>query len=353
MRRMVERALADGAVGLSSGLEYVPGQFADAAELSALCEPVAAAGGVYVTHMRGYEANAWAGMAEVAEIARRSGVAAHVSHYHGPANMLTELVDTARADGLDVTFDSYPYLRGSSILAMVALPSAVQRGGPDDTLQRLADPGTRQRLARDWFPTVTDVLDRITLSYVGATEWSWTEGMMLRKAAEKAGMTPGELVCELITASSLSAGCVFAQPPTNTEADMRALLRHEAHLAGSDGILLGSHPHPRAWGAFGRLLARHTRELGDWTWGQAALHMAGHTARRFGLTGRGLLRTGQHADVAVLDPARVADQADYANPRRLAVGVHHVLVNGQFALRDGELTGSHPGLAVRLGEEHR
>ena len=353
MRRLVERALADGTVGLSSGLEYVPGQFADAAELSALCEPVAAAGGVYVTHMRAYEANAWAGMAEVAEIARSSGVAAHVSHYHGPANMLTGLVDTARADGLDVTFDSYPYLRGSSILAMVALPSAVQRGGPDDTLQRPADPKTRQRLARDWFPTIADVLDRITLSYVGAGEWSWTEGMMLRKAADKAGMAPGELVCELITASSLSAGCVFSQPPTNTEADMRALLRHEAHLAGSDGILLGSRPHPRVWGAFGRLLARHTRELGVWTWGQAALHMAGHTARRFGLTGRGLLRTGQHADVAVLDPARVADQADYANPRHLAIGVNHVLVNGQFALRDSELTGSQPGLAIRLGEEHQ
>jgi N-acyl-D-amino-acid deacylase len=347
MQKLVEQALADGAAGLSTGLEYQPGRFADAAELAALCAPVAAAGAVYVSHLRGYEANAWRGMRELAEIVRRAGVAGHVSHYHGPAGMLTALLDDARGQGLDVTFDSYPYLRGSTILGMLALPGDVQAGGPDATLRRLAQPATRQRLARDWFPGIGDVLDRITLAYIGAAEWSWAEGVALTEAAATAGMQPGELVCELLTASRLAAGCVFAQPPTNTEADLRTLLRHEAQLAGSDGILLGRWPHPRGWGAFARLLGRHTRELGDWTWGQAAVHLAGHAARRFGLAGRGLLRPGSCADVAVVNPAAVQDQADYENPRRPARGIHHVLVNGRFALRDGQLTGETPGQAVR------
>jgi len=351
MRGLVEQALADGALGLSTGLDYEPGRFADAAEITALCAPVAEAGGVYVSHIRGYEADAWRGMAELTAIARGAGVAAHVSHYHGPANLLAGLLDAGRAEGLDLTFDSYPYQRGSSILAMVALPPEVRGGDPGQARARLADPAVRARLARDWFPAVEDILDRITLSYVGSPDWSWAEGLGLRAAAGQAGLPAGELVCELIAASDTGAGCVFAHPPTNTEQDVRALLRHEAHMAGSDGILLGRRPHPRAWGTFARLLARHTRALGDWTWAQAAVHLSGHPARRFGLVKRGLLRPGYVADVVVLDPATVADAASYDEPRRPAEGVEHVLVSGEFALRDGELTGARPGRALRLGQE--
>ena len=351
MRTLVEQALADGAIGLSTGLEYLPGGHADAAELAALCAPVAAAGGVYVTHMRGYEAAAWQGLAEVVEIADRSGVAAHVSHLHGPTNMLHQLLAEARENGHDLTFDAYPYLRGSSILAMVALPRDIQRSGPDDTLTRLADPAERDRLRADWFPAIDDVLDRITLAYVDAPDWSWTEGRTLRAAAGEAGIAAGDLVCELISASKLGAGCVFGQPPTNTETDLRTLLRHESHIGGSDGIALGGHPHPRAYGTFARFLARHTRELGDWTWGQAALHLSGHPARRFGLAGRGLLRAGHIADVAIVDPATIVDRAGYADPRQLAEGIDHVLVSGEFALRDGQLTGKKPGRGLRRHEE--
>jgi N-acyl-D-amino-acid deacylase len=303
-----------------------------------------------VSHIRGYEAEAWRGMAELTRIAADSGVAAHVSHYHGPAGMLAGLVDGARGDGLDVTFDSYPYLRGSSILAMVALPPDVRGGEPAQIRERLADPAVRARLASDWFPAQKDKLERVTLSYVGAADWAWAEGLGLAAAARQAGLATGELVCELVAASDTGAGCVFGHPPTNTDADVRTLLRHDAHMAGSDGILLGSRPHPRAWGTFARLLARHARELGDWTWGQAAVHLAGHPARRFGLAGRGLLRDGYVADIAVLDPATVADRADYAHPRRLAEGVDSVLVGGQLVLCDGQLTGATPGRALRPGQ---
>ena len=351
MRALVEAALADGALGLSTGLDYEPGRFADAAEITALCAPVAAAGAVYVSHIRGYEADAWRGMAELTRIARDSGAAAHVSHYHGPAGMLAGLLDAGRDEGLDLTFDSYPYERGSSILAMVALPLELRAGEPAQVRERLSEPGVRAGLARDWFPAIADVLDRITLAYIGSADWAWAEGLTLPAAARQAGLAAGELVCELVAASETGAGCVFGHPPTNTEADRRALLRHEAHMGGSDGILLGRAPHPRAWGTFARYLGRHTRSLGDWSWGQAALHLAGHPARRFGLAGRGLLRPGYVADVVVLDPAAVTDTADYERPRSLAEGVDHVLVSGQFALSDGALTGARAGRALRRGQE--
>lgn len=349
MRALVEDALADGALGLSTGLEYVPGRFAAAAELAHLCEPVAEAGAVYVSHLRGYEADAWRGMAEMFDIAQRSGVAVHASHLHGPANMIAGLLGRARGEGIDVTFDSYPYLRGSTILAAVALPAEMQFAGPGDTVTQLRDARVRQRLARDWFPAIGAILDRITLSYVSAPEWQWAEGMPLPDAAGKAGLPPGELVCELVS-SSAGAGCVFAQPPTNTLDDVRSQLRHDAQMVGSDGIYLGTRPHPRGWGSFARVLGRHTRELGDLTWGQAVSHLAGHPARRFGLAGRGLLRPGSVADVAVLDPATIGDTSGYARPRAYATGVDHVLVAGTFALRDGQLTGARPGRALRRAE---
>lgn len=347
MRRAIEQALDDGAVGLSTGLEYVPGCYADATELATLCAPVAEAGAVFVSHMRGYEAAAWQGLAETAQIGLAADVPVHVSHLHGPSHMITTLVDDARSSGVDLTFDSYPYLRGSTIVAMVALPASIQAGGPLATLQRLADRSTRTTLARDWFPTIADVLPRITLSYVAADEWRWAEGMSLLAAAAQAGTDPAEFVCQLVLDTRLGAGCVFAQPPTNTEADMRSLIRHEAHMGGSDGIFLGSRPHPRGWGTFARLLGRHTRELRDWTWGEAVMHLAGHPARRFGLVDRGAVRVGAIADLAVLDPMTIADRATYTEPRQVATGVDHVLVSGEFALRDGAPTGARPGHGIR------
>lgn len=350
MRTLVERALADGAVGVSSGMVYVPNVYSDAGEIASLCRPAAAVGAPYVTHMRGYEARAWVGMAEVRDIAHRAGVAAHVSHYHGPANMLALLVDQARGEGLDVTFDTYPYQRGSTILSMLALPPDIQQAGPDATLRRLADPAQRRRLVEDWFPGLEDMFDRITLSYVAEPGWSWCEGMALPAAAAKAGQPVGEFICELLVQSGLEVGCVVLQPPTNTDGDVRALLRHEAHMASSDGIFLGSRPHPRGWGAFARLLGRHTRELGDWTWGMAALHLAGHACRRFGLSGRGLLRPDYAADIVVVDPLRVGDRATFDNPRQAAEGIDQVLVNGVFVLRDGSLTGEKTGRVLHFGK---
>ena len=332
----VELGLSEGAVGLSTGLEYAPGRYADAAEIAALCAPLGAL--PYVTHMRGYGAQAGMGMAEVTDIARRSGAAVHVSHYHGPAATLLPLIDEARLEGLDVTFDTYPYLRGSTILAMVALPSWVPAADTDRTLELLESQPV------EWDESLWP---RITFSHVPGAEWA--EGLSLPAAAAEAGVEPGEFCRRVLIDTRLEAGCVLARPDEGPEAaeSVRAILRHPGHTGGSDGIYVGGHPHPRGYGAFARMLGHHVRETGDWTLEQAAVHLASHPARRFGLGARGLIRPGQAADVLVLDPEAVADRATYAAPRILATGVDDVLVSGVPVLSGGRLTGATPGRALR------
>ncbi|MDL4816911.1 N-acyl-D-amino-acid deacylase family protein [Actinomadura opuntiae] len=348
MRAHVERGLSEGAAGLSTGLEYVPGSYAAVDEIATMCEPVGEAGLPYVTHMRGYEADAVTALAEVLKIARAGRVAPHVSHLHGPADLLVRLVGGARAEGVDLTFDSYPYLRGSSTLTLVALPSWLPVTDLDGTLDALAERSVRERLEREWFAHRTDVWSRITLSHVPADELRWAEGMTLPDAAERAGLGPGEFCCDLLVATRLEAGCVFAQPPAATEESVRALLRHPAQMAGSDAIYQGGHPHPRGWGAFARLMGRYVRDLGDWTWEQAAVHMAGAAAARFRLADRGRVEAGYAADLVVLDPGAVTDRATYERPRVPADGVEHVLVNGVPVLSGGVLDESaRPGRALR------
>ncbi|MFD1541903.1 N-acyl-D-amino-acid deacylase family protein [Nonomuraea guangzhouensis] len=336
----VERGLSDGAVGLSSGLEYLPGRYASAEELAALCAPLA--GLPYVTHMRAYGARAGVGMSEVVEIAQRSGTAVHVSHLHGPADVLLPLVEEALAVGVDLTYDSYPYLRGNTILAMVVLPPEVPAAEPERAMEMLSS-GELDA----WWPGLAQTWPRLTISHAPGLEWA--EGLGMVEAAERAGLAPHEFCRHLLIETRLEAGCVTARPDEGPEGEesVRRILRHPAQTGGSDGIYVGGHPHPRGFGAFARFLGRHVRELGDWTWEQAMVHLSSHPARRFGLTDRGLLRRGFAADLVVIDPATVTDLATYEAPRTPATGVSDVLVSGVPVLANGTLTGKTPGRALR------
>jgi N-acyl-D-amino-acid deacylase len=329
MRGLVEEGLSDGAVGISSGLEYRPGGYADAAEIAALCAPVAVARLPYVTHMRGYGLSAPSGVAEARAIATAAGVPLHISHFHGPGPLVESLVDGLLTDGVDVTFDSYPYLRGCTILAMAALPAWVSDLAAErDRVLAALDPGL-------W--------PRVTFAHVPSPEWAWVEGLSLTEAADRTGRGAGEMLLDVLIATGQQASAVIEQPPTTTDDGMRHLARHRVHMGCSDGILIGGHPHPRAFGAFARYLGRHARELGDWSWGDAVEHLSGRPARRFGLTDRGAIRVGAAADLTIVDTDTVADRASYERPRELAVGVADVVVNGVVVLRDGELTGALAG----------
>jgi N-acyl-D-amino-acid deacylase len=350
MQDLVRVGMEAGAVGLSTGLDYIPSNYADAREIAALCEAIVPDDGVYVTHMRAYGKRAMIGMDEVYEIARLSNVACHVSHYNGPADLLLPLVDRGLAMGIDLTYDTYPYLAGSTILGMVALPGWVQAGGVDETLARLADPATRTRLLTEWFAgDLPYPLDQMHLAMIAHPGWRWAEGRTVADAAEEAHLSRGDFVIDVLLASGMAVGVVIFRAGDRTDGDVRAILRHPAHMAGSDGIFCGGYPHPRGWGAFARYLGRHTRELGDYTWAEAITHLSGHAARRYRLTDRGMIRPGFAADIAVFDPHVITDRSTYALGRLEAEGMAHVLVNGRLVLEDGEPTGATPGRALRRG----
>ncbi|MEU8899730.1 amidohydrolase family protein [Nocardia sp. NPDC048505] len=341
MVALVEQGLEQGAVGVSSGLGYLPGRFADAEELGALCAPAARRGLPYVTHMRTYGDAADKGMSEACAIGRISGAAVHISHYHGPGEMLAGLVDTARAAGQDVTFDTYPYLRGCSILAKM-LPEWLATADLDGTLDALSDRSVRELLdtrfdESRWHGCI--------LAHVPG-RYHWAEGLPLDIAARWAGRRPAAFCADLLIDAELDVGIVFDYPERALEDSVRCLLRHEAHMGGSDGIYLGGRPHPRGYGAFARMLARHCRELGDWTWAQAAVHLAARPARRFRLTDRGVLARGKAADLVVLDPRTVRDRAGYAAPREPAAGIDDVVVGGVPVLTGGRRTGRLPGTVL-------
>jgi N-acyl-D-amino-acid deacylase len=260
------------------------------------------------------------------------------------------LIDRGLAEGLDLTYDTYPYLAGSTILGMVSLPSWVQEGGIEATLARLADKAVRDRLKSEWFTQPTQYpLEKIHLAMVANPAWVWAEGKTVTEAAKQAGLSPPDFICDILVASELEVGVVNFRANDRTEEDVRAILRHPSHMAGSDGIYRGGFPHPRGCGAFARYLGYHTRTLGDYTWPEAITHLATHAARRYRLTDRGIVRPGYIADLAMFDPLTVTDRSTYAAGRTLAEGVKHVVVNGTLALEDGEPTGRTSGRALRRG----
>lgn len=347
MADLLAAGLDAGARGMSTGLEYAPACWAERDELLSLCAVLASRGLPHVSHMRGYEDRVPAALDELLELSRRTGVATHVSHLHGPADVVVPLLDEALAAGYDLTFDSYPYLRGASVLALVALPTWLPLADLDRTTEMLRDDAVRARLLAEDLPARADVWPRVTLASVPHPDYRWAEGRRLVDVAERLGEPAALTALRLLVATGLRVGCVFEQPPTASQESVRALLRHPAHCAGSDGIYVGGHPHPRGWGTFARFLGTHVRELGDWDWGTAARHLAGTAATRFRLADRGVLRPGARADVVVVDPGAVADTATYADPRSLARGVRDVLVAGDPVLWRGARTDRLPGRGVR------
>ena len=242
---------------------------------------VAAAGGVYVTHMRGYDERSPTGFAEVAEIARRSDARVHISHLMGQAERHLPVVDQLLADGIDVSFDSYPYLAGCTTLAMLGLPARLQERGPEQTLALLSDAAVVDGLRQDWFPDLSRKIGAFRLTYIAAPGREHLEGASIYEACDTLGLDLADLVCTLLVENRLSVGVV--EPNGLSDDDLRATHRHPLHMAGSDSIYMGSHPHPRGWGTFARYLGRYGRDRGDFKWCDATRHLATAAAERFGL----------------------------------------------------------------------
>lgn len=346
MRRLVRGGMEQGAVGLSSGLDYVPSLYADVHELTALCGEVAPFGGVYVTHMRGYTpARFPAAFEEVIAIGRGAGCGVHVSHLNVVAEPALAAIDRARASGVDVTYDAYCYLYGSTIVGMLTLPPEVCEGGIEATVERLRRPETRNALEAE-FASPRFPIETIRLASLPHPDWTRYEGRLLPEAAEEAKKGLIDFVCDMLIANDMAAGCVVRHYAERQESDARALSRHPAMMAGSDGIFVGGRPHPRGTGCFARYLGEYVRN-GTWTLEAAVRHLSYHAARRHGLADRGLLREGMAADVVVFDPDAIADRSTFEDGKALAVGVEHVAVNGELVLHNGERTRSLPGRGLK------
>jgi N-acyl-D-aspartate/D-glutamate deacylase len=371
MKAALARAMEQGAFGLSSGLIYAPGRFASTDEIVELARVVADAGGFYATHMRSEGARLFEAIDEAIAIGERSGAPVLIHHLKasGKSNWgkmagAIERIAAARARGVDVMASVYPYVASSTGLDQV-LPDWVSVGGTEATLARLADPALRDSIeaelsgrtqSGDWTlgtsaggPSGIQISDIVTDSLVRY------EGMRLDAIAAERGQSAAEAAIDLLVADSLRTSAIYF---SMSEDDLVLALGQpwvmiggDAGIRALDGPLSTDQPHPRAFGTFPRVLCRYSREMEVFPLEEAVRRMTSLPAARAGLAERGVLEAGRFADVVAFDPATVCDRATFEEPKRLAIGVEHVIVNGVPVLRGGEPTGELPGRGLRFSED--
>lgn len=359
MVALVEQALVEGACGASTGLEYTPGAFAPLSELIALSTPLARRRLPYSTHMRNEDDTLLEAIDESIAVARGAGCPLQIAHLktQGPRNWgkldtVFARVAAARAAGIDAAFDRYPYLAYQTGLSNL-FPVWARDGKPEDFLRRLDDPATATRIHEfaEEKAALIGGWHNVQISGVSNAADKSTEGMRLDDVAKARGTAPYDTAVAMLKANRGSVGMVgFAMSEENLE----RILAHPQGMVCSDGGSLAvsgpahtGHPHPRGAGSFARVLARYVRERKVLTLGDAIHKMSALSAARLHLAGRGVLRVGAVGDVAVFDPATVADKATFVDPFQYAVGITAVFVNGSMALLHGE-RGARTGRAVRL-----
>ena len=361
MTALVERALADGACGASSGLEYTPGAFASRAELVALCRPLAARRLPYATHMRNEDDRLLDAITEAIAVAEGAGCPLQISHLktQGPRNWgrlddAFATIERAAARGVDVAFDRDPYVAYQTGLTNL-FPVWSRDGGTAAFLARLDDAATAPRIRAETLAKVELIggWDNVQVTSVSADEDRRAEGQRLGAFARAAGSDPYEAAVGLLRRSRGSVGMVgFAMSEENLE----RILAHPRGMVCSDGAAVAvvgparrGHPHPRSLGTFARVLGRYVRERRALTLAQAVHKMSGLPARRLRLDGRGTIARGNAADLVVFDAAAVTDRATFAEPFQYPDGIAAVIVNGTVALRDGQRAAARSGRAVRRG----
>ncbi|MDP4127936.1 MAG: D-aminoacylase [Bacillota bacterium] len=359
MCRIVDEAMSHGALGISYGLAYLPGMFAPKQELVALSSVVAAHNGIMMIHIRSHSHQIRESMAEALDVAKESGVKLQISHMRSYANRdfgisgqeLIDLVEQARMDGTDVTFDEHPYRAGSTLLSQV-LPPWAKEGGSPEIVRRLKDPQLRARLKEElnnpeldypgWDNFVGMVgWSNIMVSSVSNPQNKWAEGQTATQLVTKTGLGKKELVYEIIDQiaelliSEDSRGSMVMHN-LFSEDDTVELLKHPLCQVGSDGIPTGK-PHPRLFGTFPKFLGEYVRDKKIMTWAEGVKRITGDPALRLKLDNKGFVKTGYSADLVVFDPEKINAPEDYTNPTAFPKGINYTLVNGQIAVANGEV----------------
>jgi N-acyl-D-aspartate/D-glutamate deacylase len=349
MRRLVRTGMEQGALGLSSGLWYVPGAYAETEELIELAREAASFGGLYASHLRGENAETGPqALEEAIEIGRQAGVPVQVAHLKaaerpawGQARQRLERLVRAQAEGVDVHADVYPYDASATSLNVCLPPEAFEGEG----LQaKLGEPVK----AAQYRAHITGRLERVggpAQVLITAASRADVVGKRLGEAAKLMALSPEDAIITLVLSGSNGA-IYFAMD----QADVDEIAAHPLVMVGSDSSVRRPGEglcHPRTWGTFPRFLARYVRDLGRLNWGGAIHKMTGQPAAKFRLRDRGVLRAGAWADIVVFDPQSIRDRATYEEPHAAPVGIRTVLVNGVRVAVEGEVTGTLPGHVVR------
>ncbi len=366
MKTLVDEAMAQGALGLSSSLQYIPNRFSTTDELVELAKVAARHGGIYITHQRSEGNKVFESLDEVLAIAERADIPTEIWHlktaYKANWGKMTEVlrrIDAARAKGLRVSANIYPYDRASNGLD-ACLPIWAREGGTEALLKRLADPKIRARVKREmddpkapfenqWYGAggpkgvmLSSVLDPALRKY---------EGLNFVEIGKAMGKDPRDAAIDLVIADKAESSVITS---IMREEDVITAMRTpwvsfdtDSGARAEDGPLAESKSHPRGWGTFTRILARYVRDQGVLTLEEAVRKMTSQAAIRVGLTDRGLVRPGMMADLVVFDPATVTDVATFEQPNKYSAGVSHVLVNGRAVVKDGAITAERPGRPLR------
>ncbi|MGP4081565.1 N-acyl-D-amino-acid deacylase family protein [Pseudalkalibacillus sp. R45] len=356
MRNLVEEGMKQGAVGVSSGLVYPPNVFSDKEELIAICKGAAKYDGCFVVHIRNESNLSLEALDEVIDVARQSGVRLHVSHFKvaGKINRdkfekALEKMDAGRREGIEITFDQYPYTAGSTVFHAI-LPPWMHSGGTEEMIERLKDPAIRKRIKEDLANKVDYEnwayncgWENITITAVSTEQNRWVEGKNMVEIAKARDVEPAEAAFDLLIEEN--AGVTMIVHWGNEE-DVIFGMRHPLQIVGSDGIF-GGKPHPRLYGTYPRVLGRFVREKQALTLEEAIRRMTGAPAQLLRLKDRGIIREGYAADLVVFNPDTVIDNATYDEPLKEPEGIEHVIVNGAVAVKDGIFTGETAGKVIR------
>jgi dihydroorotase/N-acyl-D-amino-acid deacylase len=359
MRAQVRQAMESGAYGLSSGLIYLPGRFAETEEVIELAKVAAEYDGIYISHMREEGLDLLKSVAETIRIGEEGGLPTQLTHHKvvgapmwGKSTETLRMVDEAIARGVDVSIDQYPYTASSTSLTIL-FPGWSLDGGRPALLDRLADPEQRSRMKVDIvyrIETDRGGNDPANVALSNCPHDNSLNGLNLsqvlqQQEREVSKDNAADLLMELVEAGNCSA--VFH---AIEEEDVKRIMAHPVTMPSSDGGIEGPServPHPRNYGTFARVLGHYTRDLNVMPFHTAIHKISRLPANRIGLTDRGRIEEGAVADIAVLDPAAIRDTATFEQPHQYAEGAHHVFVSGQAVLLNGEMTGARPGKVLR------
>lgn len=354
MREAADTAFTQGAFGLSSGLIYTPGVFGGTDEVVELAKVAGAHGRPYATHMRDEADRILGALNEALQIGREGGTGVEISHHKlagrnnwGRSEETLALLQDARDSGVDVTIDVYPYTAGSTYLA-AALPPWASAGGAEELAGRLSDPATRERIGKeveagsDEWQSLVDKVGWESVVIATTKGHPQYEGMSVAAIGEAMGTSPFDAACALLLGDPRLLMIIHMMD----EADVRRILSTDFAMIGSDGVPTPGKPHPRIAGCFARVLGHYSRDLGLFSLEEAVRKMTSLPADRFNLADRGRIAEGNVADLVVVDPATVIDNATYESPLEAPSGIPTVVIGGQVAVRDGRDTGLRQGAVL-------